>query len=58
MKFSQYTHLVMYLYLEALTSIKDWVIYSGGTDRPGELCYNFFYPKWSYSDGYLSYLDP
>ena len=20
---------------------KDWPIYSGGTDRPGELCYNF-----------------
>ena len=20
---------------------KDWLIYSGGTDRPGELCYNF-----------------
>ena len=22
---------------------KDWLAYSGGTDRPGELCYNFFY---------------
>ena len=21
---------------------KDWLTYSGGTDRPGELCYNFF----------------
>ena len=20
---------------------KDWILYSGGTDRPGELCYNF-----------------
>ena len=20
---------------------KDWLIYSGGTDRPGEICYNF-----------------
>ena len=20
---------------------KDWITYSGGTDRPGELCYNF-----------------
>ena len=58
MRLSQYTHLLMYLYLEALTSIKDWLIYSGGTDRPGERCYNFFYLKWSYSDGYLSYLDP
>ena len=24
---------------------KDWLTYSGGTDRPGELCYNFFYLK-------------
>ena len=30
---------------------KDWLTYSGGTDRPGELCYNFFYLKWPYSDG-------
>ena len=21
---------------------KDWLTYSGGTDRPGKLCYNFF----------------
>ena len=21
--------------------LKDWLTYSGGTDRPGELCYNF-----------------
>ena len=20
---------------------KDWLTYSGGSDRPGELCYNF-----------------
>ena len=24
---------------------KDWLTFSGGTDRPGELCYNF-YLKW------------
>ena len=24
---------------------KDWLTYSDGTDRPGELCYNFFYLK-------------
>ena len=33
---------------------KDWHIYFGGTDRPGELCYNFsiiYNPKWPYSDG-------
>ena len=23
------------------THHKDWLTYSGGTDRPGELCYNF-----------------
>ena len=27
---------------------KDWLTYSGGTDRPGELCYNL---KSPYSDG-------
>ena len=27
---------------------KDWLTYSGGTDKPGELCYNF---QWPYSDG-------
>ena len=30
---------------------KDWLIYSCGTDVPDELTYNFFYLKWSYSDG-------
>ena len=24
---------------------KDWLTYSGGTDRPGELCYNFSIPN-------------
>ena len=28
---------------------KDWLTYSGGTDRSGELCYNYL--KRSYSDG-------
>ena len=32
---------------------KDWLTYSGGTDRLGELCH-----KWSYSKSRLSYLDP
>ena len=27
---------------------KDWLTFSGGTDRPGELCYNL---KSPYSDG-------
>ena len=29
---------------------KDWLTYSGGTDRPGELLW-FLYLKWPYSDG-------
>ena len=43
MRFSRSTHLLMFLSLETLTSIisKDWLPYSSGTDRPGELCYNF-----------------
>ena len=41
-QFSQSTHLLMCLSLKTLTSIfKDWLTYSGGTDRPGELCTNF-----------------
>ena len=24
---------------------KDWLAYSGGSDRPGELCYNFSFSK-------------
>ena len=32
---------------------KDWLTYSGGTDRPGELCYNF-----CMSNDQLSYADP
>ena len=31
---------------------KDWISYSGGTDRSGELCYlKWPYLKWLYSDG-------
>ena len=30
---------------------KDLLIYSVGTDRPGELCCNFCYLKWPYSHG-------
>ena len=33
---------------------KDWLIYSGGTNRPSELCYNL---KSPYTDGWLSYSD-
>ena len=42
--FSRSTHLLMCLSLET-TSInvnhKEWLTHSGGTDRPGELCYSF-----------------
>ena len=43
MKFCKSTHLLMHLSLETLINIyhKVWVTYSGGTDRSGELCYNF-----------------
>ena len=42
MTFSRSTHLLMFLSLETLMSIiKDWLTYSGGTDQPGKLCYNF-----------------
>ena len=41
-RFSLSTHLLMCLSLETLnTHHKDYLTYSGGTDRPGELCYNF-----------------
>ena len=30
---------------------KDCLSYSGGTDRPGELCYNFTFSNTPYSDG-------
>ena len=30
---------------------KDWVTDSSGTDRPGELCYNFSISNDVYSDG-------
>ena len=38
-RFSQSTHLIMYLSLETLINVhhKDWVTYSGVTDTPGEL---------------------
>ena len=42
MKFSRSTQLLMCLSLETLNiHRKDWLTYSGGTNRHGELCYNF-----------------
>ena len=31
----------MFVFGEYNVHHKDWLIYSGGTDRPDELCYNF-----------------
>ena len=42
MKFSQSTHLLMCLsFGDFNIHHKDWLTCSGGTDRSGELCYNF-----------------
>ena len=41
MTFSQLTHLLMCFSLETLMSIIITGQYSGGTNTPGELCYNF-----------------
>ena len=42
MRFSRSTHLLLRLSLETLMSvIRTGLTYSGGTDRPRELCYNF-----------------
>ena len=39
-RFSQSTYLLMYLFLETFNAHhKDWLTYSGGNDRPGELCF-------------------
>ena len=40
MRLSRSTHLLL-LSLETNVYHKDWLTYSSGTDRPGELCYNF-----------------
>ena len=40
MKCSQSTHLLICVSFETNVHHQDW-LYSGGTDRPGELCYNF-----------------
>ena len=31
----------VFVFGDLLVHHKDWLTYSGGTDRPGELCYNF-----------------
>ena len=39
---SQSTQLLRLSFETLTSSHKDWLTYSRGTDRPGELCYNFF----------------
>ena len=52
----------MFVFVDLNVHHKDWLNYSGGTDRPGELCYSFSIylapmvnihnqiPDWNYSD--------
>ena len=39
--FSRSTHLLMFIFGDFNVHHKDWLTYSGKTDRPGELSYNF-----------------
>ena len=42
MRFSRSTHqLMLYVFGDFNIHHKDWLTYSVGTNRPGELCYNF-----------------
>ena len=41
MRFSRSTRLLMFFFGDFNVHHKDWLIYSGGTDRLGELCFNF-----------------
>ena len=42
MRFSRSTHLLMFfVFGDFNVHHKDWLTYSGGTDRTGELCYDF-----------------
>ena len=36
-----FEHIDMLVFRDFNVHHKDWLTYSGGTDRPGELCYNF-----------------
>ena len=49
----------MFIFSDFNIQHKDWRTYSGETDIPDELCYDFSNDlKWPYSDAWLSYLDP
>ena len=41
MRFSRSTHPLMFVFGDFNVHHKDCLTYSGGTDRAGELCYNF-----------------
>ena len=41
MRFSRSTLLLMCVFGDFDIHHEDWLTYSGGTGRPGELCYNF-----------------
>ena len=41
----------VFVFGDLIAHHKDWLTYSGGTDRFGELCYKFIYLKWPCSDG-------
>ena len=41
MRFSRSVHLLMFVFWDFKIHHKDWLTYSGGSDKPGELCYNF-----------------
>ena len=44
MVFSRSSYLVVVsVFGDFKVHIHDWITYSGGTDRPGELCYNFIF---------------
>ena len=47
----------MFLSLETLTCIiLDWLTYSGGTDRSGELCYNCDFHSPALLDLFISFM--
>ena len=48
MRSSRSTHPYVFFFGDFNVHHKDWLTYSGGTVRPGELC---FYLKRPYSDG-------
>ena len=47
MRFSQSAHLLMFfVFRDFNVHHKAWLTYSGGTDQPSELCYNFSFSNY------------